>query len=85
MEGGLLRVNVVQNTIEQQRQVIRGGLQIIVEGKLLKDCERRRGNAVLRTQAGTIFLSFKSLSWLVRNTAGDRYETFLGEHRALCD
>jgi hypothetical protein len=51
MEGGLLRVNVVQNTIEQQRQVIRGGLQIIVEGKLLKDCERRRGNAVLRTQA----------------------------------
>jgi hypothetical protein len=48
----LLRVNVVQNTIEQQHQVTGGGLQIIVKGKLLKDCERRPENAALRTQAG---------------------------------
>jgi hypothetical protein len=48
----LLRVNVVQNTIEQQHQVIGAGLQIIVKGKLLKDWERRQGNAALRTQAG---------------------------------
>lgn len=80
----LLRVNVVQNTIEQQPQARSGGLRIIVKGKLVKDCEST-GEYRFANSGGDQISVIQALNWVLRNTAGDRYETFLSEHRALCD
>ena len=78
----LLKVNVVQNTIEQRHLVRSGELRSMVKGKLLVAVKTAEYSFAIEAGSAPVI---QALSWLIRNIARDRCPTFLDGHRVLCD